>query len=51
MRQALAEEQGIKLDDDELEKIKEVVDGKDDPYEDIVEKLPSKRPKQKWRIF
>lgn len=51
LRAALAEEQGIKLDDDELEKIKDVVDGKEDPYEEIVEKLPQKKPKQKWRIF
>ena len=51
MRQALAEEQGVKLDDDELTKIKEAMEGKEDPYEDTVDKLPVKRPKQKWRLF
>jgi len=51
LRAAIAEEQGIKLDDDELDKIRDVVDGKEDPCEEIVEKLPQKKPKQKWRIF
>lgn len=51
LRQALAQEQGVKLDDEELQKIKEAMEGKDDPYEDTVDKLPVKRPKQKWRLF
>ena len=40
LRQALAEEQGIKLEDEELQKIKDSVEGKDGPY--TVYKLPVK---------